>query len=238
MKESSSFFVWVAGASIAMHVALVVVLPNVTPKVSFASSMIEVTDLPPPPLPPPTVDPPRPEAAPAKSAAPRATAAAPKDAPSPAAVAPSTETPLDFTGTIFSGEGPGVAVTTAGDAPRGPAGPSTPPPAAREPFAGPRFLPVSDLARAPRAPALDAALERNYPIDARRAGVSGNAVLRVQILADGRIGTVERLSETFHGFGESCERTVRSARWEAPTDREGVPVITRITYTCRFEVRS
>jgi protein TonB len=99
-------------------------------------------------------------------------------------------------------------------------------------------VPPSSLARRPRAPGLDAELERHYPLDARRSGISGTASLRVRLLADGRVGEVHLVSESWTGFGLACERTVRAARWEPPIDREGTPVATEITYTCRFEVRS
>jgi len=89
----------------------------------------------------------------------------------------------------------------------------------------------------PRPPNLDAALERNYPKSARNQGIGGNAVLRAQVLPDGRIGAVRRSSETFAGFADACERTLRSAHWSPPIDRAGLPVGTEITYTCRFDVR-
>jgi hypothetical protein len=58
------------------------------------------------------------------------------------------------------------------------------------------------------------------------------------LFPDGRIGKVERVSESYSGFGEACERTVRAGRWEPPLDREGHPVGTEIKYVCKFEVRS
>jgi hypothetical protein len=64
------------------------------------------------------------------------------------------------------------------------------------------------------------------------------ATLRVEILADGRVGAAIALSESYSGFADACERTVRTARWEPPLDRDGRTVATEITYTCRFEVRS
>ena len=111
------------------------------------------------------------------------------------------------------------------------------PPAPPAPPAGPRFVDAKDLSRAPRPPNLDDALERNYPKAARNQGISGNAVLRAQVLPDGRIGVVRRTSESFSGFAEACERTLRSGRWSPPIDRAGLPVGTEITYTCRFDVR-
>jgi protein TonB len=111
-----------------------------------------------------------------------------------------------------------------------PPGPPAPPP-------GPRFVALKDLARAPRAPNLDDALEKNFPTRARNQGISGSAALRAQVLPDGRIGAVTRMSESSAGFAEACERTLRGSRWSPPLDRGGLPVATEITYTCRFDVR-
>jgi TonB family protein len=144
---------------------------------------------------------------------------------------------VDFTAVDVASDGPGIVVDVAGGS-RPSARDVPSPPGAGIARAAPRHVPVGSLGRAPHAPGLDAALEREYPVAARRTGVSGRAVLRVEILPDGRIGVVRRTSESFAGFGEACERTVRSARWEPPIDREGHPVATEITYTCRFEIRS
>ncbi|MBX3201856.1 MAG: energy transducer TonB [Labilithrix sp.] len=153
--------------------------------------------------------------------------------------APPPTAPMDFTGTVFSNDGPGLAVG-GGGAP-GPAPVAAAPPRiTRAPAAPPpmRVVPPSSLARRPRAPGLDLELERQYPVEARRAGISGSASLRVRILPDGRVGEVRVQSESWTGFGPACERTVRAARWEPPIDQDGAPVATEITYTCRFEVRS
>lgn len=114
--------------------------------------------------------------------------------------------------------------------------PPPPPPPRIDP--GPAVVPAKSLGRLPRAPALDRELERNYPTDARRAGVGGSATLRLQVLPDGRLGRVDQLSESYPGFGIACERTVRAARWDPPLDRDGRAVATEIKYVCRFEVRS
>jgi protein TonB len=148
------------------------------------------------------------------------------------------EGPLDFTASTLSnvarneGEQGG---TGRGGAPgtRAAAGPSSGPARSE-----PAIVPVAALGRAPRAPGLDRALERNYPSDARRAGIAGKAVLRVRIQADGRVSVATSLSESYPGFGDACARTVREARWEPPLDREGRAVATEITYVCLFEVRS
>jgi periplasmic protein TonB len=112
------------------------------------------------------------------------------------------------------------------------------PAAAKTVSAEPKIVPVGSLSRRPGAPGLDAELERNYPREARRAGISGTAKLRVRIHADGRVGRVEQVSESHPGFGDACARTVRAARWEPPLDRDGQAVATEIVYVCKFEVRS
>jgi protein TonB len=244
--EIERYAPWVLAASVGLHVALVAALPSLRAHVAPIETRIEMTLAPPdPPAPSPPPEPTPTSAPAAPRVAPLAPSRAPPTRPAPANDPPPTSTPpsdapVDFADTLLSNaDGPGLAVA-AGEpsltsvpvaAASRPAAPSPPP-------AGPRFAPLADLARAPSAPALDDALARNYPLEARRAGVSGRAVLRVDILPDGRIGAVQRMNESFEGFAAACERTVRSGRWGAPLDRDGQPVATRITYTCRFEVGS
>jgi len=224
-----------------MHLTLVATLPRgAHGPVHARPTVIELAEAPEPPrAPEPTPE--APERAPSElrqAARPR-----PAGAPRPASrastpsEAPPSEAPIDFTNTTFSSEGPGLAIGGGGSG--GPAVRTAAPAIASAVIpAGPRFVPASSLSRGPRAPGLDAALERNYPPDARRNGVAGKAMLRVAILSDGRVGPVKQLSESSAGFGEACAKTVRAARWEPPLDREGRPVATEITYACKFEVRS
>jgi protein TonB len=234
-------FGWLVPASIGLHVVAVLVLPSATSlkRVPPPPVVVEMAELPPEkPPPPPEPAPSNPAAAaapaPAKATPARARAETPAAAPAPA-----TDAPVDFTGTTFSNDGPGVAVASA-PAPvvapvaTGPTAPRNSAPVAPVPT----FVPAASLGRPPRAPGLDTELERNYPPDARRSGISGTAVLRVQLMPDGRVGKVDRVSESYPGFGQACERTVRSGRWEPPLDRDGRPVGTEIKYVCRFEVGS
>lgn len=232
---------WLVPASVALHLVVFTWLPNAARHraESPAPLVIEVAE-PPPPEPPSAERPPEP--APAAPAAvmtaapttPRTSTRAMHDVPAaqPAATA---DAPMDFTSTVFSNDGPGVAVSAGGATVA--AAPSTIARRAVAP-APARIVPPSSLARRPRAPGLDAELERQYPLAARRSGISGTAQLRVRILPDGRIGDVQVVSESWAGFGPACDRTVRAARWEPPIDRDGTPVTTEITYTCRFEVRN
>jgi TonB family protein len=237
-NESRSLLGWLVPASIGLHVAIVVLLPNAAALEHRAPPpvVLEMADpLPEKPPPPPPEPPAETKVAPAlvPAAQPRA------EKPTPAQAPVARDTPVDFTGTSFSNDGPGVAVT------QGPA-PATAAPVAAVPAprasaivaAAPTFVPAASLGRPPRAPGLDAELERNYPAEARRSGISGTATLRVELRPDGRIGKVQRVSESYPGFGDACERTVRNGRWEPPIDREGRSVGTEIRYVCKFEVGS
>jgi protein TonB len=236
---TSRSFAGVLFASAAAHAVVVDILPSRAPtrERPLEPTAVEIVDAPPPPPPTETPDTPEVRETPTRvakaSPAPTALrAAAAPDAPPPAA-----DAIADFTATVLASDGPGIAigVGTAGGAPNASIRAKTPPPAL--PIA-PRHVAATNLSRLPRPPALDGALERQYPAAARNAGVSGIATLKVEILADGRVGAAVALSESYPGFANACERTVRTARWEPPLDRDGRTVATEITYTCRFEVRS
>ena len=232
-----------AAASVILHLAGALALQSAD---SFFHAPADptivefaLTEAPPPPPPPPKADEPDP---------PKPKPLAQEKAPAPAPVKESS--PPQMTGRTLTdsqqGDKAWSSLTGNGEETKGPlaanpngapngtgAVPNAPP----APPPGPRFVAVGDLSRAPRPPNLDDALERNYPRAARNQGIAGNAVLRAQVLPDGRIGVVKRTSETFAGFAEACERTLRSAHWSPPIDRAGLPVGTEITYTCRFDVR-
>jgi protein TonB len=246
VEDRGSLLVWIIPMSIALHLALVAVLPrDAHAPVRISPTVIELAaEVPPEPPPPPTPakipQAPQPAAEPAKATSPRPAVAeravlqraAPSDAP------PLHDAPMDFTSTMLTNATDGIATGGGGAGPIGAPRSASPAPPTAAAVARPRFVPAGSLARSPRAPGLDAVLERNYPVTARRSGISGKAVLRVEILPDGRVGKVENVSESDAGFGEACSRTVRAARWEPPLDREGHAVATEITYVCKFEIRS
>ncbi len=244
--ERAGLMRWVLPASVAVHVVVFALAPLAPAARRVAGGLpppplvLEVTEPPPPPPPrevAPDPAPALPQAAPLAS--PRAHAPSRAAAtPLPEAAPTTSDAPLDFTGTALTNDGPGMAVPIGGGGGR--AAPAPPPAVAPRVVAAPApvLVPVAALGRRPRAPGLDAELERQYPVEARRAGIAGSAVLRVRILPDGRIGRVEVVTESWTGFGAACDRTVRAARWEPPLDHDGTAVTTEITYTCRFEVRS
>ena len=239
-EEERGLLRWILPASVSLHLLAFAWMPTARHPTSPPplDSLIQIAEVPAPPTPPPT----QPIAEPTRVVATAPTAAAPRTvapaAPPTTAPPPAADAPMDFTSAVFSNDGPGLAIGTPGprSSPGVAAGPTVATVAPAP--APPRIVPPASLARRPRAPGLDVELERQYPAEARRSAISGTAVLRVRILPDGRIGEVQIVSESWRGFGPACERTVRGARWEPPIDREGTPVSTEITYTCRFEVRS
>jgi protein TonB len=102
----------------------------------------------------------------------------------------------------------------------------------------PDIVPVSDLSEKPAPPDLDRELARNFPESARRAGVSGLAVVQAVVTARGSVERVRIVTESFPGFGAACEKTLAGSRWLPPRDRSGRPVSTEITYRCRFRIES
>lgn len=200
---------------------------------------------PPAPPPPPAPEEPKPE--PPK---PKARAPEPKQAPPPEAVPPppaAAEPPVsegvtlagDGTGNAFSmplGNGGSLEPTR----PRAPApinvpAPVTPAPAPR--VTEPPVVAVGDLSSRPSPPSLGAALERNYPADARQRGLSGSAKVRARIDPDGVVRRVTLVEESAAGFGSACSKTLNGSRWAAPKDKAGRSVATEIRYTCRFVVQ-
>jgi TonB family protein len=100
----------------------------------------------------------------------------------------------------------------------------------------PVLVAVGDLSSKPSPPALGPALERNYPPDARRRGLSGTAKVRARIDPDGVVRRVSLLEESGSGFGTACSKALSGSRWAAPKDKAGRAVATEIRYTCRFVV--
>jgi len=192
-------------------------------------------EAPPPPTPP---EPPKPQA----RAAPPKIAAKPDVAPPPPAPEPPREGVTlagDGMGNAFSMPlGNGGALEPAKprvSAPLDPAVPVAPAPVARS--SEPAVVAVHDLSARPSPPALGAALERNYPADARQRGLSGTAKVRARIDPDGVVRRVALVEESAAGFGAACSRTVNGSRWAPPKDKAGRSVATEIRYTCRFVVQ-
>jgi protein TonB len=202
---------------------------------------VTVSVAPPPPAPAPKEAP----KAVAHKIAVRAPAPPPEAAPPPP---PQAETPADFSGTTLTNDGPGEGWASAvgnGEAMHGPIGrPSAkvtgrtqdgttkPSPAKAAPVVA-----LASLSRPPAPPDLNDALEHNYPAEARKQGTPGQAVLKARITAEGQVRDLVVVSQSAPGFGDACRATLRGSTWSPPLDRDGQPVATFISYTCRFEVR-
>ena len=96
---------------------------------------------------------------------------------------------------------------------------------------------LASLSRPPAPPDLNDALERHYPEGARKQGTPGQAMLKARITAEGQVRDLVVVSQSAPGFGDACRATLRESTWTAPLDRDGQPVATFVSYTCRFEVR-
>ncbi len=253
--------------SVALHLTAYMALHSLSLLRSartLADVEMQVIEAPKPPPPPPPIpvapEPPPEPAAPAPKPPPpppRAPRPAPPPPPSPTPPAPAQETPVAFDNVVLTnhdGDSSWAADPGSGHESSGPIGPPGTPTGQRVPGRpggvpggtgtgvaprGPRVVPLSDLSRKPVAPDLNDILQRNYPRDARRQGIEGQAVLAAQVEPNGAVTHIRVLSESVSGvgFGNACRRTLGDARFVAPLDRGGHRVATNITYKCDFSVR-
>lgn len=236
--------------SLLAHLGAGRLVPKSAPGAPAERKRVEFVTLPPAPAPPAPelAPPPEPEPAPAAPPEPAAPAL-------PAAAAPRAQ-PKPLSGKTLTAEGPSTSFAAPeGDgskhdapivvpptepaepaAPRSPPSPSPPRPPPPPPPPPPAVVPLKDLSRKPAPPELVSLLARNYPDDARRRGVSGEATVRARIDADGRVRTASVSSESEPGFGAACQRALIGSRWTPPLDRDGRAVGTWVRYTCRFRV--
>jgi outer membrane biosynthesis protein TonB len=98
----------------------------------------------------------------------------------------------------------------------------------------PEPTPLAQLSRKPVPPPLATALERHYPVAARRLGRSGEALVRARVESSGLLSEAQLKSESAPGFGAACRQALLNSRWTGPLDRDGRPVATYITYRCKF----
>jgi protein TonB len=209
-----------------------------------APTEVSVTVKAPPPAPKPPEAKPAPKTVAHKIAAPTP-APPPPDAPPPPP--PQAETPADFSGTTLTNDGPGEGWASAvgnGEAMHGPIGRPgakvtnrAQDGAEKSPVKTAPVVALASLSRPPEPPDLNDALERHYPEAARKQGTPGQAVLKARISAEGQVRDMVVVSQSAAGFGDACRATLRESKWSPPLDKDGQPVSTFISYTCRFEVR-
>lgn len=243
------------GISLGTHMALMAVLgfmPSPAARLKQQVEMeIQAEQEPPPPPPPPAAEPPKPhEPAARPKLAPKAAPKLAEPAPPKAEAKPAEEAPVDLTGvTLTGGDGSSwSSVVGNGAALKGPASrigrvTGNNRAGASDGVVGgrgkaPVLVNEASLSRKPIPPeGMDALLVQYYPARARAQGVAGSALLRVRILADGRVGEMKIVRESDdYGFGVACTKLLQLRRWQAPLDRRGEPVSTEISYLCEFEV--
>jgi TonB family protein len=246
----------VMGMSVGTHMALLGMLGFV-PAPSFEEPLLaemEIVEPEPPPAaqePEPAPEPePEPEPEPPK---PVPKIAAPKPAAPPPPQAepkPAAEAPVDLTGLTLTGDDGASwsSVVGNGEQMQGPAArigkvTGNDRAGASDGVVGgkgtaPALVGEESLSRRPvPPPGLDALLEQNFPSRARAQGVAGTAVVKLRIMADGRVGPMTIVRETGdYGFGKACMKVLGQTRWQAPLDKRGQPVATEIRFTCDFEV--
>ncbi len=149
-----------------------------------------------------------------------------------------TSGPLDLTGAGVGGAGT-FALQVGGGSGLGGGGRVAPSASAAPAVSQTPVIPTpsAELSRLPVPPDLGAALLAHYPSRARAAGESGTAVVSLVVLPDGRVSEVVVRSASTPDFGRACVETLRSSRWLGPIDRHGRPTLTRVGYTCAFDVR-
>lgn len=85
--------------------------------------------------------------------------------------------------------------------------------------------------------ALDRILRRQYPNDAREAGIEGYAKLDLVVTRWGRPESIRVVESHGHpGFGEACVRAVKHSRWRPAKNPAGRRIAMRVRYRCRFTV--
>lgn len=253
--------------AVLLHVGIVEAVPRVRATMRRAPTtaqvdLVEVEPLvpaepePEPEPEPARPEPVRPEPVVAEQAAQQPTEPPPQAEPQPAEPPPpAQETPVEFDGLVLGGEGSSWSTTQASGQERG-ALIGTPGAAvtgrSREGTPGgvvggtgtgaPTLVADADLRRRPVPPSADelnALLQRNYPEEAKRQGISGRARVRAIVGTDGRLRSVRvvRESPAGQGFGGACRRALLDAAdWQPAIGPDGQPAATEIPFDCAFDV--
>ncbi|HEX2872947.1 MAG TPA: energy transducer TonB [Polyangiaceae bacterium] len=242
-----------AAASLGLHAWLLSASPGTASERKRAEPPPLLVQLaqpePPKPAPPPEPHVEAAEKAPPPAPAPVAKVK-PAPAPEPPAEKPPEAAPPELTGTTLTSDAeaswsapPGSGNERDGLLRTGAVSAFVPPTvvakasahsATSQALARPEPTPLAQLSRKPVPPPLADALERHYPVAARRLGRSGEALVRARIEANGVLSEAQMKSETAPGFGAACRQALLASRWTGPLDRDGRPVATYITYRCKF----
>lgn len=84
---------------------------------------------------------------------------------------------------------------------------------------------------------LDAALATHYPPAARQHGIEGEARVRFGVDRQGKVTSLQLVSESHPLFGPACMQMLAGSRgWQPALDRSGRPVDAQAHFTCKFEI--
>jgi periplasmic protein TonB len=233
-----------AVVSIAVHgvvLTFLVLQPGRERELSVMMNLtIESPPKPPPKAPPsPPPPPPAPDPAPALKT-PRTAVHKTKAVPKTPSPSPEPAPAFDLGESTFAMEGgawglrPSEGDSTLGAfaAAKGSNQPHAhPAPAARA--SGFKPIPATDLTRRPE-PEHDDIATPPYPVEAKRNGIEGVVVLRVEITKEGRVRSARIVEDPGGGLGAAAHAAMLRESWRPALDRRGTPVDTVITYSYRF----
>lgn len=240
-----------AAASLGLHAWLLSASPGAASerkRVEQPPLLVQLSE-PEPPKPAPSPPEPEVEKAPPPAPAP-VVRVRPAAAPEPALEKPPGAAPPELTGTTLTSDADSTWSAPAGSGnerdgllrtgavsafvPPAVVAKASAPSATSRALARPEPTPLGQLSRKPSPPPLADALERHYPVAARRLGRSGEALVRARIESNGLLSEAQLKSETAQGFGAACRQALLGSRWTGPLDRDGRAVPTYITYRCKF----
>lgn len=247
-RRSKSIAVVVA---VVLHIGFVLSIPEVreTIGIDLLAEADLVEDPPPPPPPPPEPEPERV----IERVRPTVRRDTPNEAPpqqAPEPPPPAAPPPADFTDmtlannsgaadSVPAGEPGGVPGGVRGGTPGGQVGGQV----GGTPGGTGTQLTRANLSRPPSQPGglNDAALQRNFPLAARRTGTPGVAIVRITLGPDGNVRSVSGRSETPAGLGfaSACRQTIleNGSGWQPALDMDGRPGTYTFSFRCQFDTR-
>jgi protein TonB len=186
--------------------------------------------------------PPPPSPAPEPASVPKASRTAAAEKPeAPKKPAPAPVPTFDLGANTFAMEGgtwglrpsEGDSMLGAFEAPGGTRSPRDNRPESSEKSRGFRPTPPSNMVRRPEPEKGDISAPP-YPAEAKRNGIEGAVLLRVEITKEGRVRSVLVVADPGGGLGAAARAAMLDERWKPALDRNGSPVDAVITYSYRF----
>ncbi len=227
--------------SVAVHLALVGGLSRAAREAPRPQRVIEmaVVSPPPPVIPEPVPEPPKPVEEKAKRPPPpkdfKVPEVKPAEPPPPNQEAAPPEEPakpvfgISMSSTVSGNSGFQVRVgnTTMKEPDKDRTAPKD-----VKPYAGgaPNIVPLHALSQPPMP---KGECPKEYPAEARAAGVRGSVKLELVILEDGSVGEARPLNDLGYGTAEAAVRAMKKCKF-SPGSNGGTPVRTMITYKYTF----